>query len=142
MKFVYKPEGAEPRSWDFEPDRILNVEAEVIERKTGFTYQEWLDKVRGGSMLALHGLLFIFLKREDHKLQWDSVQFTLSELDFEIGDDEAAEVYAALKKRVDAGEELPADEQKVFDSLQEQGLPEPGDEAPKGELIESGGTST
>lgn len=142
MKFVYAPEGAERKAWDFDPNRLLNVEAEVIERQTGFTFNEWLEKVQRGSMLALHGLLFVLLKRENHKLQWDQVQFTLSELDFELDDDETAELYASLAKREADGEELDESEKRLLEGFREQGIEEPGAADPKGELVVSSGTST
>ena len=32
MRLVYAPEGAEAQSWEFDPNKIMNAEAEAIER--------------------------------------------------------------------------------------------------------------
>lgn len=116
MQFVYKPEGAE-RRWDFDPMKLMNVEAEAIERHTGMTYGDWTEKVTEGSMLALHGLLFVLLKRESPTLKWAEVEFSLSEVDFEIDDGEKAEILAALQSRLDAGETLPDNEATVYEQF-------------------------
>lgn len=89
MQFVYKPEGAEPKRWDFDPVKVMSPEAEAIERHTGMTFKHWLSALGEGSMTAVHGLLYVMLKRSDPTLQWDAVQFCLAEIEFEVEDDEA-----------------------------------------------------
>ena len=84
MLFVYSPEGADPKKWPFDPSKLMSPEAETIERHTGMTFAEWGASVPKGSMLALHGLLYVLLKRSDPTLKWDSVQFCLAEIDFEL----------------------------------------------------------
>lgn len=82
-RFVYKPEGADPRSWEFDPDLLPSSEAEVIEEYTGWAYPEWWGHYRRGSMKAAHALLFVMLRRDAPTLEWDQVQFTISEYDIE-----------------------------------------------------------
>jgi hypothetical protein len=130
-KFVYKPEGVEPKSWDFDPNKLMNPEAEAIERHTGMTYGEWQDALGRNSMLAFHGLLFVFLKREIHTLKWDDVQFSISELDLELSDEEAAEALAELEKKIANGETLDASESRLWVQLKEQ-VPTEEQAAPKG----------
>lgn len=120
MRFVYKPEGVDPKSWDFDPNKLMNPEAEAIERHTGFTYGEWLQAIGKGSVLALHGLLFVFLKREIHTLKWDDVQFNMSEIDVEMDDAEAAETLSGLDLRVANGEKLSVEEKALWVRLKEQ----------------------
>ena len=86
MKFIYKPEGADPRSWDFDPSKMLSAEMIAIERLTGFTWEEWIDACSRGSMLAVHALLYVLLKRSAPQLKPDEVQFTLDEIDMQPDD--------------------------------------------------------
>jgi hypothetical protein len=118
-KFVYKPEGVEPKSWDFDPAKLMNPEAEAIERHTQMTYGEWQEALGRNSMLAFHGLLFVFLKRETPTLKWGDVQFSLSELDLELSDEESAEALAALEKKIADGETLDASESRLWAVLKE-----------------------
>lgn len=120
MKFIYKPEGTEEpdwKTWEFDPDKLMSPEAEAIERLTGFTYSEWGDAVSRGSMAAIHGLLYVMLKRENPTLKYDSVVFCLAEIDFEVDDEESAEIRATLEQRVEAGEVLAEDDAALLERL-------------------------
>lgn len=97
MRFSYKPEGADPREWDFDASKLLSPEAEAIERNTGMTYQEWQDSLRRGSMLAFHGLLYVMLKRSNPTLKWDQVVFSYGEVDFILDEEETRQTIAALE---------------------------------------------
>lgn len=119
MQFVYKPDGVEPRKWDFAPEKLMNVESEAIERVTKMTYTEWGHAVERGSVTALHALLWVLMKRSDPTLTYDAVQFSLAEVDFELSDEESAEALSAMDARVAAGEELSAQEKALYDSLRE-----------------------
>lgn len=118
MKFVYKPEGAEPRSWDFDPAKLMSPEAEAIERLTGMTYGEWGDAVTRGSITALHGLLYVMLKRGNPTLTYDQVEFCLEDIDFEVEDVEAEEIRVALEQRTEAGETLDTGDAALLEQLQ------------------------
>ena len=82
-KFVYSPEGAEPRSWEFDPTKLMSPECMAIEKLTGLTYAEWLGAVERGSMGAIHALLFVLMKRDNPTLEADQVQFSLSEVEMQ-----------------------------------------------------------
>lgn len=97
MQFVYKPEGAEPRRWEFDPARLMSPEIEVIERHTGLEYGEWIEAVGRTSVLAIHGLLFVLLKRNTPTLKWDEVQFCMAEIEFEMTDDEKGQLLEHLE---------------------------------------------
>lgn len=122
MQFVYKPEGVEPdawKRWEFDANKLMSPEAEAIERHTGMTFGEWKNAVVNESVRALHGLLFVMLKRENATLKWDEVQFSMSEVDFELDDEEAAEVIAALEAAASDGP-LGAAERVTLDLLRAQ----------------------
>ena len=118
-QFIYKPEGVEPKSWDFDPSKLMNPEAEAIERHTGMTFVEWVQSLGKSSMLALHGLLFVFLKREIPTLKWDDVQFSISEVDLEMSDEESAEALAQIEVRMANGESLSEEEKTLWARLKE-----------------------
>ena len=88
MKFVYAPEGAEPKKWDYNPARLMSPEAEAIERHTGMTFGEFNVKCGQGSFTALHGLLYVLLKREYPTIKYDEVQFCLDDINFEPDDND------------------------------------------------------
>jgi hypothetical protein len=127
MKFTYTPEGAQPRSWDYNPLRLMSPEAEAIERHTGMTFAEWESKVTAGSMLAIHGLLFVMLKRTHPTLKWDEVQFCLDEVDFEPDEEEKATALAGLQKQLDEGGALSEGEAELYERLKA----DPSEAAPK-----------
>lgn len=97
MILTYTAEGAGPREWQFKPKRLLNAEAEEIERRTSMTFEEWAGALQKGSMLAFHALLFVLLKREQPRLAWDQVKFCGEDVDLAYELDEKIEVRDQLK---------------------------------------------
>lgn len=139
MRFIYKPEGAEPKSWEFNPTKLMNVEAEAIEKHTGMTFGDWADKVGSGSVLAIHGLLYVLLKRTTPTLRWDDVQFCLDDIDFEIDDDEAVDIRDALEEK-QSTEGLTASEEEALAGLRAQ-YPPTVDDVAEGESDPKGTTT-
>lgn len=103
MQFVYKPEGAEPRKWPFDPNKLMSPEVEAIERHTGYAFGEWIDQVGRGSFRAIHGLLYVLLKRTHPTLKWDEVQFCIEDIDFEMSAEEMRDARKALEARAADG---------------------------------------
>lgn len=143
MHFVYKPEGAEPQRWEFDPDKLMSPEAEAIERHTGMDYSEWARRVGSGSMLALHGLLFVMLKRTEPTLRWDQVVFSIGDVDFELTDEETREARDRLRAKA-ATEGLNPAEAETLENFEAQvddvvdDLPATAaveDEDPKADLV-------
>jgi hypothetical protein len=102
VKLTFKPEGSSAREWIIKPKRLMNVEAEEIERRTNMTFEEWSAALQKGSMLAYHGLLFVLLRREQPKLSWESVRFCGEDVDLEYELDEKIEIRDNLKAGLDA----------------------------------------
>ena len=121
MKFVYKPEGADPREWEFDPARLMSPEVEAIERHTGLAFAEWIEAVGKGSFLAYHGLLYVLLKRSVPTLKWDDVQFCMADLDLQLNDEEQAELVTRLLAKRDAGDIAP-EESIYLDGLLAKGV--------------------
>lgn len=123
MRLIYAPEGAEPQSWDFEPRKIMSPEAELIERHTGWTFDEFGQQFLKGSTLARHALLYVMLKRKTPGLRFDDVQFAMGEVDVVFGDDEMRAFRAALEEKRDSVG-LDEKEQAALDALLESLSPE------------------
>lgn len=100
MKFSYKPEGAdEARVWDFDPNHMKSREMIAVERLTGMTWPEWIDACSRGSMVAVHALLYVLLKRDVPALDPDQVEFELDEIDFVVDDEPAPKDSKKATKR-------------------------------------------
>jgi hypothetical protein len=119
MQFVYAPEGADPRKWDFDPAKLMSPEIEVIERNTGMPYLEWVEQVGRGSVSAIHGLLFVLLKREAPTLKWGDVQFCMADVAWEYSDDETRAIVKTLEEKA-AGDGLDENEAAYLAELRAQ----------------------
>jgi hypothetical protein len=109
MKVVYAPEGAEPRTWEFKPEKLMSPECIAIERLTGMRYAEWKAELFQGSITAQHALLWVLLKRQAPTLRADQVEFSESELSLDLDDDEARQLIERMRAAA-AGRELTDDE--------------------------------
>lgn len=116
MQLVYAPEGAEAQRWEFDPNKIMNVEAEAIERETGWTFSEFGQQFLKGSTTARHALLWIMLKRKTPGLKYAEVQFAMDEVDVVFTDEELRVVVKALQDKA-ASTGLDAQESKALDAL-------------------------
>lgn len=117
MQITYTPEGAEPRTWDFEPKKLMSPEAEAIERHTGWTFDEFAGNFLKGSTLAKHAVLFVMLKRSAPQLKWDDVQFALGEVEVGFSPTEQDQLKEALEAKA-AREGLDEKEQNALEAVQ------------------------
>jgi hypothetical protein len=102
MQFVYKPEGVEPKSWEFKPERMLSAECIEIEKRTGWDYSDWLERFKRANMGAIQAYLYVMLRREEHGLKYDDVSFCLEEVAFEPSPEELSDARARLEEKRDA----------------------------------------
>jgi hypothetical protein len=121
VRFTYAPEGADPKSWDFKPGKLMSVEAELIERTTGMTYAEWLDALGSGSMSAQHALLWVFMKRSNPAIKYDEIQFCADDIQSEPDDDEAQQALDKLRSLA-AERALSPIEQQALTELELRGI--------------------
>ena len=121
MKFVYKPEGAEPQSWDFNPNKMINAECMEIERRTGWDFADWLQRFHRSNMTAITAYLYVMLKRETPGIKYDQIVFSIDEVDFEQTEAELAETRRFLEAKRDA-EGLEAGEQLALDKITADGI--------------------
>ena len=137
MRVTYKPDGADPKVWTgVRRGRIMSAEAEAIERHTGMDFGVMWDALERDNMLAIHGLLFVLLKRNIPTLKWEEVQFCLDEFVIEFETDEKARLRDLIEARQAAGEELPDATVDYLEELRAE-LAEVDDEAAEDPKAES-----
>lgn len=98
MYLIYQPEGSdEPKRWKYKPNKLMSVEREMLERRTGKNFSEFTQAVLQGSSLCRRALLFLFLKR-DHPTatRWEDVDFAWDELTLEYSRQE----YQAMRDAI------------------------------------------
>jgi hypothetical protein len=124
---VYKPEGQdEPTRWRYNPKKLMSVEREDLERRTGRNFSQFTTDVMQGNSLCRRALLFTFLRRDHPKTRFEDVDFAWDELTLEYSrqelelireqvveakhGDELAQILTSLDKEIetafdDSGEE-------------------------------------
>ena len=108
MYLVYKPEGAEePTRWKYDPKKLMSVEREDIERRTGRDYAEFVKSVAMGNSLCRRALLFTFLRREHPKTRFEDVDFAWDELELQYSKAEYLEMREHALETL-SGDELAA----------------------------------
>jgi hypothetical protein len=70
----------EGEAFDFDPQKLTNVEGMAIENVTGMLFGEWADALTKGSMLAQTALVWVVKKRKEPTLRFGDVSFDLSSI--------------------------------------------------------------
>ncbi|MFJ3140974.1 hypothetical protein ACIPJM_00680 [Streptomyces halstedii] len=89
MYLVLKREGdAEPTRWRYNPKKLMSVEREDIERRTGRNFAQFTQDVLQGNSLCRRALLFTYLRRDHPKTKFEDVDFAWDELTLEYSKQE------------------------------------------------------
>ena len=96
MLIIYRPEGGEEQTWQFDPQEMLDVEATAIERVTGFTYAEFGEKFLKGSILAWKALLWVLRRRTEPTLAFRDVSVRVKEFEWKLDAEERKVALANL----------------------------------------------
>ncbi|GGT43350.1 hypothetical protein [Streptomyces purpureus] len=128
MFLVYQPEGQdEPTRWRYNPRKLMSVEREDLERRTGKNFTEFTTAVLQGNSLCRRALLFTFLRRDHAKTRFEDVDFAWDELTLEYSRQELERMRERMPERLH-GDELAAalvqiDEEieGAFDDVEESG---------------------
>lgn len=129
MILIYRPDGGDERRWEFNPRKIRSAEAELVEKRTGLTWEQFGAQVTQGSVLCRRALLWMFQRRTHPTLRFEDVDFALDELTLDYERHELVAIRAQLEKqRFDSDAERDA----TLAQIDEQIEATPGDdEAPK-----------
>lgn len=88
MFFVYQPDEGDRQEWWFDPHKIKTREAEAIEKKTGWDWEEFGTHLIKGSVVARRALLWMFLRRVHPVLKFEDLDFAVSEVTLEYSKEE------------------------------------------------------
>lgn len=128
MFLVYRPEGQdEPTRWHYNPRRLMSVEREDLERRTGKNFTEFTTAVLQGNSLCRRALLFTFLRRDHAKTRFEDVDFAWDELTLEYSRQELQRMRENLLSTLHgdelatALEALDKEIEDAFNDLEEEG---------------------
>ncbi|MFE4330167.1 hypothetical protein ACFRQM_12075 [Streptomyces sp. NPDC056831] len=89
MYLVLQRDGdAEPTRWRYDFKKLMSVEREDIERRTGRNFAQFTQDVLQGNSLCRRALLFTYLRREHPKTKFEDVDFGWDELKLEYSKQE------------------------------------------------------
>jgi hypothetical protein len=91
VKFTYARAGQEPLTFDFDPNELGTLEAELIEEAGGTQWRsfgQWVDLHNQGGFRAWRVSLWIMLRRQNPSLAFEEVLPTVGELIIGIDDTE------------------------------------------------------
>ncbi len=133
MKVTYKPDGAKPQVWTWDPGDVRQSEAEAIQRRFGGSWDEFSAAVRQNDARARRILLWHFQRQTHPALRYeDTPDFRMRELEVEYDIDELVLIRDRLL-RADLDEEsrdmaLAAVELEISDRM--GSVPDPVDVDP------------
>lgn len=82
-KIIYTPEGGSKREWHLDPANPAWDVAFATEKATGWPWGEFAQRMTQGSYIAYRALIWTLRKRDEPRLELDSVQITMAEVAFE-----------------------------------------------------------
>ncbi|MFF2405725.1 hypothetical protein [Streptomyces sp. NPDC058092] len=98
---------AEPTRWRYDYLKLMSVEREDIERRTGRNFAQFTQDVLQGNSLCRRALLFTYLRREHPKTKFEDVDFGWGELKLEYSKQEFQAMRASVLESLH-GDELAA----------------------------------
>ena len=106
MRVTYSPENGSPQSWAYEPKRVRQSEAEMIEKRAGMSWDEFNKSLMTGGARARKALLWHCLRRDHPVLRWEDVpDFAMAEVQVELDHAELVAVRAAVASSTDTDDE-------------------------------------
>lgn len=87
-------------TYEFDPNKWMNVELIAIERETGMASFVWQNKLNEGSAIAMTALLWVLRKRQGRIEQYDEVEYNTDTLIVDFRSRE--QVLAAEKAEAEA----------------------------------------
>lgn len=99
MRFVYKPEGSEPQSWEINLGRFKVGECEAIEARTGMAFgSEFKEALLSANATARRALLWTLQRRTHHTIRYQDIDFYDDEVLLEFDRDELTEMLNAMEQ--------------------------------------------
>lgn len=101
MILTYAPADGDAQHFVFKPDDMLNHEAEAIEKRTAWSWAEFLEQVQKNSTLARRALLWTFLRRTHPTIRFEDLSFRQSEVELAFDVDEMTAMRNAVAEAPD-----------------------------------------
>jgi len=102
VKVTYSPEDGDEQVFDYNPNKLMSVEREALEKRTGMSFQQFTMGVLRGHSLCRRALLHVLLKRQHPGISFDDVDFCWDELTVEMT---KGEITLAAERLREKGEE-------------------------------------
>jgi hypothetical protein len=110
MFLIYQPEGsAEEQRFPYKPQKLMTVERESLERRSGMDFSDFTKGVLNGNAVCRRALLHMFLKRvhpttryEDVDFAWDELRLEYSKQEYELMRSNMIESESATPEQIDA----------------------------------------
>ncbi|MGA5472523.1 hypothetical protein ACPCUK_27590 [Streptomyces arboris] len=119
MFLVLHREGeSEPTRWRYDPKRLMSVEREDLERRTGRHFAQFTTDVLQGNSLCRRALLFTYLRREHPKVKFEDVEFAWDELKLEYSRQEYQKMREGVLESMH-GDDLAAALQSIDRNLED-----------------------
>lgn len=86
MIIKFAAENEDAREWEFVPRKVRQSQAEMIEKRAGVGFNEWVQQVQGGHARAWKVLIWHLLCRETgYAVRWEDVpDFAMGEVEIEL----------------------------------------------------------
>lgn len=115
MLVIYAPENGAREEYPFRPNTIRVSESEMIEKRAGCSFEEWVGRVISGHAGARRVLLWHCIRRTHPALRFeDTPDFAWSELTIERELDELLKIRAAVEANRTLSDE---DKAEALDSI-------------------------
>jgi hypothetical protein len=120
LKVTYTPDEGDEQVFDYNPNKLMSVEREALERVTGRSFSDFAMGVLKGNALCRRALLHVLLKRQHPTLRLDDVDFAWDQLTVEMTQGELDLAVARLREK--GGDE------QMIDGMLKQRETAPADE--------------
>lgn len=132
MQVIWNPEDSSGEQvWAFDPDDVLRSDGELIENHYGGTWDQWMNELRTGGLVARSVLLWYMLHLVHPRMQYKDVpDFRVRQLKVHMSVGELKDLYERAQKM-----KMTAQTREQFDAAMELQLREAMDrEGMEGEV--------
>lgn len=99
MIITFTPAEGEKRVWEFTKSTLMSVEAEVVEEKSGKTFDETIEAAFKGSARARRAIVYVLEKRTHPTLAWAAFDYPVDAVEIQFDRDEIGRLREELEKR-------------------------------------------
>lgn len=99
MIITFTPAEGEKRVWEFTKSTLMSVEAEVVEEKSGRTFDETIEAAFKGSARARRAIVYVLEKRTHPTLAWAAFDYPVDAVEIQFDRDELGRLREQVEKR-------------------------------------------